>query len=136
MTTDISLFKALEAKMGYLNTRQRVISQNIANADTPNYQPSDLTKVDFGRVLTNVTKDKSLRMVSTAAGHMPAVSEGVVGKTKERVQKETYEVAPDKNGVILEEQLIKSNDVQMDYNLMVNIYRQNVDMIRTSLGRR
>lgn len=134
MTTDISLFKGLNAKMNYLNQRQTVISQNIANADTPRYQPSDLTKVDFGRVLRKVTGDKSVQMAATKANHMPAPNDIVAGKVRE--EKETYEVAPDANGVILEEQLIKSNDVQLDYNLMVSLYRQNVDMIRTSLGRR
>jgi len=134
MTTDISLFKAMGSKMGYLNTRQRVISQNIANADTPNYQPSDLTKVDFGRVLRKVTGDKAVQLETTNAAHMPAVNQLASGKVRE--QKLTYEVAPDQNGVVIEEQLIKSNEVQMDYALMVNLYRQNVDMVRTALGRR
>ena len=65
---------------------------------------------------------------------MPALDQ--VSAARVQKQKETYEVAPDKNGVVLEEQLVKSNDVQMDYNLMINLYRQNVDLIRTSLGRR
>ena len=41
-TQDIGLFKALGAKMDYLGQRQRVIAQNVANADTPNYRPNDL----------------------------------------------------------------------------------------------
>ena len=134
MTTDISLFKAMGSKMAYLNTRQRVISQNIANADTPGYQPSDLTKVDFGRTLKKVSGDTSIQMVSTNSGHLPSANQMAALKVRE--QKNTYEVAPDENGVILEEQLIKSNDVQMDYNLMINLYRQNTDLIRTSLGKR
>lgn len=134
MTTDISLFQGLGAKMSYLNQRQKVISQNIANADTPGYQPSDLTKVDFGRVLRKVTGENSIEMTSTQPNHLPAV--GKVDPGKAREARETYEVAPDKNGVVLEEQLIKSNDVQMDYNLMISLYKQNVDLIRTSLGRR
>ena len=134
MTTDISLFKAMGSKMMYDNHRQRVISQNIANADTPSYQPSDLTKVDFGRTLKKVSGDTSIQMVSTNPGHLPAVNQ--LAATKVREQKNTYEIAPDGNGVILEEQLIKSNDVQMDYNLMINLYRQNTDLIRTSLGKR
>jgi flagellar basal-body rod protein FlgB len=135
MTTDISLFQAMGSKMKYLNHRQRVISQNIANADTPNFQPKDLTKVDFGRVLKKISGDNSIQMVSTNANHMPALGK-TTEKARVREQKDTYEVSPDKNGVVLEEQLIKSNDVQMNYNLMVNLYRQNVDLIRTSLGRR
>ena len=40
MTIDnIGLFQALGAKMDYLGQRQRIISQNVANSDTPGYQP-------------------------------------------------------------------------------------------------
>lgn len=134
MTTDIALMKAMSAKMGYLNQRQKVISQNIANADTPNYQPSDLTKLNFSGVLKKVTGSKAVTMETTSPLHMPAPNQIANAKAKE--QKMTYEVAPDKNGVILEEQLIKSNEVQMDYALMVNLYKQNNDLMRTALGRR
>jgi hypothetical protein len=32
--------------------------------------------------------------------------------------------------------LMKSNDVQLNYNMMVNLYRSNVDMIRTAMGKK
>ena len=37
---------AMGAKMSYLDTRQGVLAQNIANADTPEYRPRDLTDVN------------------------------------------------------------------------------------------
>lgn len=134
MTTDIALMKAMGAKMGYLNQRQKVISQNIANADTPNYQPRDLTKINFNKVLEKVAQTGKVEMATTNAAHMPSPKN--IETAKAREQKITYEVAPDNNGVILEEQLIKSNEVQMDYALMVNLYKQNSDMMRTALGKR
>lgn len=134
MTTDIALMKALGAKMGYLNQRQKVISQNIANADTPNFQPSDLTKVDFGKVLEKVANTGKIQMAATNPAHMPSPKD--IAQAKVRESKATYEVAPDSNGVILEEQMIKSNEVQIDYNLMTSLYKQNNDMMRTALGKR
>lgn len=131
-TSNISLFQAMGAKMDYLNQRNRVLSQNIANADTPNYQPSDLNKVDFGRVLKNVTKSKAITMESTQPGHLPAKGQVQIRNAKE---KKTYEVSPDKNGVSIEEQLMKSNSTQMDYTMMLNLYRNNVDMLRTAAGK-
>ncbi|MDP7142886.1 MAG: flagellar basal body protein, partial [Alphaproteobacteria bacterium] len=64
MTIDnIGLFQGLSAKMRYLNQRQTVISQNIANADTPNYKPQDLKPIDFGAVLESAQgKTKSVRL--------------------------------------------------------------------------
>jgi flagellar basal-body rod protein FlgB len=35
---NIPLIKAMGAKMMYLEKRQAVLAQNIANADTPNYR--------------------------------------------------------------------------------------------------
>jgi flagellar basal-body rod protein FlgB len=138
MTTEkIGLFQAMNAKMKYLDQRQKVISQNIANADTPNYKAQDLTAVDFGTVLKNITNDSktpSVRMETTNTNHLPVG--GKVADARVRNQKVVYETAPDKNGVVMEEQLVKANDVQMNYNLMVNLYKSNMDMMRSSLGRR
>ncbi|PZP56226.1 MAG: flagellar basal body rod protein FlgB [Micavibrio aeruginosavorus] len=139
MTTEnISLFQAVGAKMHYLQDRQKVISQNISNANTPDYRPSDLSKVDFGSTLDNVIKNKNavkpVRMEATSPGHM-----GFNQKTPEaraEKQKVTYEVDPDKNAVVLEEQMMKASDTQMNYNLMLNIYASSTEMIRTSIGRR
>ena len=130
---NIALFQAMGAKMNYLSTRQGVIAQNIANADTPEYRPRDLTKVDFGAVLKDVTGSQKIRMERTTAGHM--MPGGNLGDGDVRKVRQTYEVAPDDNGVIIEEQMIKASKTTMDYNLMTNLMRKNVSMIQTAMGR-
>ncbi len=133
-TQNIGLLKALGAKMDYLSQRQRIIAQNVANADTPNYRPQDLKPVDFGTVLKGVTASKGIQMVSTNAMHVGAGNE--VAAAKEGKQKKVYEVAPDGNAVIMEEQMIKSGQTVMDYNLMTSLYQKNVSLIKTALGTR
>ena len=130
---NIALFQAMGAKMNYLSTRQGVIAQNIANADTPEYRPRDLTDVDFGAVLKDVTGSQKIRMERTTAGHM--MPGGNIGTPDERKSRVTYEVAPDDNGVIIEEQMIKASRTTMDYNLMTNLMRKNIGMIQTAMGR-
>lgn len=131
---NIALFKAMAAKMGYLDHRQKVLAQNIANADTPGYQAHDLTKVDFGAMLKNVTGDQlAVNPVTTQSGHMSPG--GNVDNAKDREQRVTYEVAPAGNGVSLEEQMINASQTTVDYNLMTTLYQKNVNMIRTALGR-
>src|SRR3954466_14999864 len=44
---DIPLFSMLRSRLGYLNQRQQVVAQNIANADTPSYTPRDLSGFSF-----------------------------------------------------------------------------------------
>jgi flagellar basal-body rod protein FlgB len=131
-TENISLFKALGAKMDYLTMRQRVISQNIANADTPGYKPQDLKPVDFGAVLKDVSGSNNVTMVSTNGMHMPSPDEIAQGKAAKK--KDPYEVAPAGNAVVIEEQIINSNQSAMDYNLITSLYNKNVRMIKTALG--
>lgn len=138
-TQNLALFKGLTAKMGYLNHRQSVISQNIANADTPGYVPNDLTKPDFGAVLERVDTAKrsgmaGVSMAATESGHMRPGGERMDLEADEA--RATYEVAPAGNAVIIEEQLINAQKTMMDYNLMTSLYQKNVGLIKTALGTR
>jgi flagellar basal-body rod protein FlgB len=131
-TQNIGLFKALNAKMHYLDTRQKVLAQNVANADTPGYVPKDLSKVDFGRVLQKVSKDNNVQVDTTNPMHMPPSDH--IDDPKNRASKLVYEVAPVGNEVSLEEQMVKSSQNTMDYSLMTTLYQKNVNMIKTALG--
>ncbi len=129
---NIGLFEALGAKMDYLNHRQRVIAQNVANADTPDYKPMDLRPVDFGRVLKDVTESKGVRLETTNAMHLPPG--GDIPDAKSGKQKQVYEVAPAGNAVIMEEQMLNAGQTVMDYNLMTSLYQKNIRMIQIALG--
>ncbi|MEM9469229.1 MAG: flagellar basal body rod protein FlgB [Pseudomonadota bacterium] len=130
---NIPLFQAMGAKMNYLDTRQGVIAQNIANADTPDYRARDLTDVDFGSMLREVSGRYNVRMEVTTPGHM--TSNNDPANPRQLKSRVTYEVAPVGNSVIIEEQMISATKNSMDYNLMTNLMRKNVGMFRTALGR-
>ncbi len=133
-TQDIALFKAIAAKMKYLDQRQRVLSQNVANADTPGYRPSDMKEMDFGGLLDKISGDRSsVRPVQTNPMHM--TPGGDVRDPKNRNQKVMYEIAPSGNSVNLEEQMVKEAQTSMDYNLMTTLYQKNAAMLRTAIGR-
>jgi flagellar basal-body rod protein FlgB len=129
---DIGIMKAMHAKMTYLNERQSVLSQNIANADTPDYQARDLEKVDFGRVLRKTLDQPTIYVETTQAGHMPDPAH--IKNARARELGSNYEVAPDGNQVVVEEQLIKASKTQIDYNLMTSLYQKQMGMMRTALG--
>ena len=44
---EIPLFAMLRGRLGYLSERQKVIAQNVANADTARYVPDDLKPFSF-----------------------------------------------------------------------------------------
>jgi flagellar basal-body rod protein FlgB len=135
MTQDISLFKALGAKMQYLDANQTVIAQNIANADTPGYQTRQLSELDFGSLLDKV-KERGRMNVSMNATDAKHLGAGLnVDDVRNKDQKITYEVAPAGNAVVLEEEMVKSSQNTMDYNMVTNLYTKHVAMMKVALGR-
>lgn len=134
---DIALFDALHSKMDYLNKRQRVIAQNVANADTPDYKPKDLSPVDFSSFLKGLerrTSANKLLISQTSSGHMNKYSNLQVDE-RARKQEETYEVTPTGNAVVLEEQLLKASENTMDYTMMTNLYQKNMNLFRIAIGK-
>ena len=141
MTTEnLALFQAMTQKMGWLEQRQKVLAENIANADTPNYRPNDLVSPDFKNLLEQSTSSialggGSIGMAMTNEGHVnPSGGNGSGKDAKERAQRKTYEVAPAGNSVVMEEQLLKINQTAMDHRLMSNLYQRNISMLRRALG--
>lgn len=127
----LKLFQRITERMGWLGARQQVLAQNVANADTPDYVPHDLKPLDFTehlRKLAPVTPARTdpLHMVGTAA---PAES------VDDMKQRNPYESAPVGNSVVLEEQMMRLADAQHNYQLMTNLYRKHVDMLKAALGR-
>ena len=129
---NIALFKALGSKMQYLDAKQKVLAQNISNTDTPNYTAREISTPDFGRTLKKVTGDNSVRLSTRTAGHMAPVGEAAPGRNQK--QGEFYEVAPGKNAVVLEEQMLKATEASMDHSLMLNVMKKNIGMIRMAIG--
>ena len=132
MNDKLNIFQAIGQKMGWLSQRQSVLAQNIANADSPNYVPQDLKAGPFARLLARSLPP--VTPVSTHGTHLGGtLPEPRPYKSDE--QRRQYETAPSGNSVVLEEQMIKVAETQMDYQLMSNLYRKHMSMIRTALGR-
>ena len=136
---DIGLFQAISSKVDFLSQRQSVISQNIANADTPGYRPQDLVEVDFSGMLQKELNSggtagvTNVSLAATNESHM-GLNGAEQDDARARKQKDLYEVAPAENSVILEEQLLNAGRNTMDYNMMINLYQKQVGMFRIALG--
>ncbi len=128
----LPIFDALSRRMNWLGQRQEVLAENIANADTPGYQPRDLTGDPFQRVLAR--EIKPVEMAATGPGHISGhpVRENAFAKDDMK----PYEAAPTGNAVVLEQQLVKVAETQMDFQLISNLYRKHMEMFRVALGRR
>jgi flagellar basal-body rod protein FlgB len=134
MWTQATLFRLLSARMDWLGQRQGVLNRNIANADTPDFAPKDLRAADFERLAAGVAgRPSRLALAASDPRHLsgrPAARLGLDGKA----QRPVYEVAPAGNAVVLEEQMTRAAETALDFQLMTNLYRKQVGMVRTALG--
>jgi flagellar basal-body rod protein FlgB len=134
LPTKAALFQLISARLSWPSQRQGVLSQNIANADTPDYQPKDLRAADFTRLVEGFAGAlDGIALARTAPAHLngaPAVQIGLAG----RALATEYEVAPDGNAVVLEEQSAKAAQTALDFQLTSNLYRKYLGMVRIALG--
>lgn len=128
MFENLTVLAMAKKRMDWLAQRQQVLAQNIANADTPNYQPRDLKPIDFKQALaqTQTVAVTHPRHVAPA----PAAAEASAQKMKK-----PYETAPDGNAVVLEEQMHKIGEARGAYDLAANLFNKQLKMLRTALGR-
>lgn len=121
------IMSALRDKLSYLNQRQSVISANIANADTPNYKAYDLAPM-----ATKKQGSSRLKLRTTAPGHVSNSNSG--GRFKKIRDRNTYETAPNGNNVILEEQMVKMAETEMEYQATTSIMKQAAGLVRKAIG--
>src|SRR5690242_2037327 len=96
-TTPIAL---AERRMAWLEARQRVLAQNIANADTPGYRPHDLRP--FAQVLARAG---GVGLARTDARHLASARDA-----EARPDRLAAERAPNGNAVALDQQALKVAD--------------------------
>lgn len=129
--TNLKIFQMASKRMDWLSKRQQVLSQNIANSDTPGYGPKDLKQLKFNDLLRPQLKRSTLQ--KTSSMHIEAMRKDP--KYRNDSKKDTYETAPAGNSVILEEQLTKVSETQANHRLASNIYTKQLAMIKLALGR-
>jgi len=135
---NLPVFKAMMGQMEWLNRRQSVLSENMANSDTPGYTPNDLQKIDFGEILKNEKSASAIHKAQLAAAEHRNQGYDLTGagRNAEEIQAKGLETSPTGNSVVLEEQLIKVSETQIQYSMLTNLYRKQADMIRMAIGRR
>ena len=128
--TDTKLFQMMRTNLSYLGERQTIISQNIANANTPGYEAKDLKPLNFDDVLGSMSNQVS--MTATNAQHMGGNKQtSVFGKVS---ASKAFEITPTGNKVVLENQMMEASKNSMEYQKTTNIYKKMLDMFKVALG--
>jgi flagellar basal-body rod protein FlgB len=128
---NLKLFKMALTRMDWAAQRQKVLAQNISNADTPDYRPKDLKQVNFKDVLKG-QMDVRVPVARTDARHL----KGTIPEAepfRENGVRKTYEESPDGNQVVIEEQMQKVSDTRADYNTAVQLMQTHMKMLRIAV---
>ena len=129
--TDLPLFSMLRTRMQWHQERQRLLAENVANADTPNFRPRDLAPLQFDR---STPAPASLGLERTEPGHL--ASSEASSSQFQASRFGGYEVRPTGNAVNLEDEMIKVAANQMDYQAATTLYTKSLGLIKTAIGKR
>lgn len=105
-TGRLNLFQLASARMQWLGERQKVVAANIANADTPDYRARDVTPFEdfLGR-----------------------------GELRATEAKGGWDVSPDGNRVVLEEQSLMATEIEGCHRMAAQLYRKGHDLLRLAV---
>ena len=148
---DIPLFSMMKSRMGYVSERERLISQNVANADTPGFVPKDLKPFTLSGAGADTGSEGRLAMTQPS-GSGAAVGGGAQGgmvmpvrtdpahlgfntsdggsATWKSTDSADSEAKIDGNQVVVEDQMSKLTASRMDYQAVIGFYEKAIDMLK------
>jgi flagellar basal-body rod protein FlgB len=130
---NLSLFTALTEKMRWHQTRQGLLAENVANAETPGYRGRDLKAYGFEEHMRSVSSSATLSTATTNARHIVGTASSASSFGPRGMQ--AFEITPEGNGVTLEDEMMKVASNQMDYQAVTTLYSRSMRLLRTALGR-
>jgi flagellar basal-body rod protein FlgB len=128
--SDLPILSMLRTKMHWHQERQRLLAENVANADTASFRPRDLTPPDF-RETAAARAGGPLALATTQPGHIAAGNGAQFG-----ARQAGYGVRPTGNAVNLEDEMMKVATNQMDFQAATSLYSRSMGLFRTALGKR
>ena len=130
--TDLPMLGMLKTRMRWLKSRQKVLSENVANAETPGYRQRDLRALRFSELVaggaeTAVTPSRTNAMHLTAG----SADDARFDARSER----TFETTPDGNSVVLEDEMMKVAETQQDFQLATMLYSKSLGLLKMAVKR-
>ena len=117
MFEGLEIFQLAGGVARHAASRQAVVAQNIANADTPGYRARDVA--DFQETWRNMTSE-----ARSGRGEMPM-----------RVIDAGTPASPNGNTVSLEFEMLRGIEAQRAHSRAMRVYGSAMTILRTSIGR-
>ena len=120
----------LKTRMHWHQTRQKLLAENVSNADTPGFQPKDLKVPGFAP--NGAVAGGGIGIERTNPNHLV----GVAARTGEDPRNaRRFEITPSGNAVSLEDEMLKVAQNQSDYQLAASLYQKSLQMLRMAARR-
>ncbi|HUD51060.1 flagellar basal body protein [Parvibaculum sp.] len=136
---DLPILSMMKQRLHWLTERQQVLAQNVANANTPGYEARDLKELDFGAMVD--ASGPKLSPVATNASHIGTPIAGSadgmnLGQARggETIKKPDFETTPNGNSVVLEDEMVKVAQTQMDYDTVTSLYSKSLGLIKLAIS--
>ncbi len=126
MFENLDVFKISSAMAKHAGERQAVISQNVANADTPGYHARDLASFSSSYETAETMAPKMTR-----AGHLSGDTNGRLTS----FHTDKLSNSPNGNTVSIEDQMLKATETIRQHDRALAIYKSALGVLRSSLGR-
>jgi flagellar basal-body rod protein FlgB len=119
----------LSTRLGWLNERQKVLAENVANVDTPGFRPKDIKETPFGQMVRGAS---SFQMAMTSGKHLGSPA-GSSSSTRLDRQK-PIETTLSGNSVTLDVELMKISQTAESHELATSLYHKQISMFRNVIG--
>lgn len=127
--SDLNLFALATQRVNWLAKRQALVSENVANVNTPGFRARDL--VSFDKVLQKQT----VGLVATQPAHISIDGASLSASEKIRKSDDNGEAILSGNSVNLEQELARGSDVTRAYavasSLTKTFHRMMLSTVKT-----
>lgn len=132
MFDKLSVIALAKSRMDWVAKRQEVLAENVANANTPKFVPSDVKAFDFKSVLKNSGNAGAVQVKVTNAMHVQPVMKDTLNVVRDR---KDFESSADGNAVVLDEQLAKLGEAKGAYDTAASLFQKQFKLLKTALGK-
>jgi flagellar basal-body rod protein FlgB len=133
MLSDMPLIAAIKGRMQYHQARQKLLAENVANADSPGFRPKDLKPFDAALAAQKAQDiTGSTGPARTDLRHLG----GSGGSSLASKRAALFETTPSGNAVNIEDEMMRLSQNNSDYQLATTLYSKSLSYLRLALGKR
>ena len=125
----IPIFSMLRTRMQWHQQRQRILAENVANADTPSFRPRDLKQLNFDAMVS--AQAPGVTLLRTSDAHLGASDSSFAVDPHG-----FYESRPTGNAVNLEDEMMKVASNNMDFQAATALYTRSLGLIKIAIGKK